>query len=233
MRTLKVVPDEKVRALHENPYFDHAPLGELEALADCISLREYSRGESLFFEGDPCAGLHIVRNGCIKLYRLSPQGRQYIVRLVQEKDTFNEVSVFDGGNNPVNGEAIEASQVWVVEPDCLRRLVRSNPDFAAKVIYNLGQNLRHLVQTASELAFYQVTHRLARLLSSLPEAETAGVNPSRWTQEQLAARLGTVREVVARSLRELERSGAIRTENRRIAIADPGVLAQWSQGPWN
>jgi CRP/FNR family transcriptional regulator len=233
MRTLKVAPGEKIRALRENIYFDHASQAELETLVDCVSLREIQRGETLFFESDPCAGLHILLNGCVKLYRLSPQGRQYIVRLCQEKDTFNEVSVFDGGNNPVNAEAIEASQVWVVEPDCLRRLVRTNPDFAQKVIYNLGQNLRHLVQTASELAFDQVTHRLARLLNSLPAGETDGGSPSRWTQEQLAARLGTVREVVARSLRELERSGAIRTENRRIAIADPGVLEQWSQGPWN
>jgi DNA-binding transcriptional regulator LsrR (DeoR family) len=50
-----------------------------------------------------------------------------------------------------------------------------------------------------------------------------------WTQEQLAARLGTVREVVARSLKELERSGAIRIEDRRIHIVDPDALKQWTQ----
>jgi CRP/FNR family transcriptional regulator len=115
----------------------------------------------------------------------------------------------------------------------MRRMVQASPDFAQKVITNLGQNLRHLVQAASEMAFYQVTHRLARLISSTPRDELGGESPARWTQEQLAARLGTVREVVARSLRELERSGAIRTENRRITIADPGLLEQWTQGPWN
>lgn len=233
MQTLKVSPDEKILALHENPYFDHGNAAELEAVAACVSLRQYERGESLFFEGDPCAGLHILQHGCVKLYRLSPQGRQYIVRLCQEKDTFNEVSVFDGGNNPVNAEALESSRIWIVEPACIRRMVQTNPVFAQKVIYNLGQNLRHLVQTASELAFYQVTHRLARLLSSMPLSAPGEASPTRWTQEQLAARLGTVREVVARSLRELERSGAITTENRRILIADQAVLDQWSQGPWN
>jgi CRP/FNR family transcriptional regulator len=112
-------------------------------------------------------------------------------------------------------------------------MVRTSPEFAQKVIYNLGQNLRMLVSAVSEMAFYQVTHRLARLITQLPADEAGGEGTSRLTQEQLAARLGTVREVVARSLRELERSGAIRTENRRIAVADAEMLSQWAQGPWN
>jgi len=230
MRILKVESEEKLRALRENPYFEHLPEADLERVSLGVSLREFERGETLFWEGDPCAGLHIVRTGCIKLYRLSPQGRQYIVRLVQEKDTFNEVSVFDGGGNPVNAEALEPSRVWVVEPDCIRRTVTTNPEFAQKVIYNLGQNLRALVQAASEMAFYQVTHRLARLIRETRPADPDG---TRLTQDQMAARLGTVREVVARSLRELERSGAIRVENRRITVSDAGLLEQWTQGPWN
>ena len=83
------------------------------------------------------------------------------------------------------------------------------------------------------MAFYQVTHRLARLISQIPPEDLVGEGGTRWTQEQLAASLGTVREVVARSLRELERSGAIRNENRRIQIANPEILQQWTQGPWS
>jgi CRP/FNR family transcriptional regulator len=75
------------------------------------------------------------------------------------------------------------------------------------------------------MAFYQVTNRLARLITELPAEDTR----PHWTQEQLAARLGTVREVVARSLKELEKSGAIRMEDRRIQIADQEVLQQWTQ----
>ena len=202
-------------------------------LAECITLRQYERGEILFLEGDPCAGLHILKQGCVKLYRLSPQGRQYIIRLCQEGDTFNEVAVFDRKGNPVNAEAIEAGSTWVVEPDYLLVMVASQPEFAQKVIDNLGSNLRMLVRTASEMAFFQVTHRLARLISQVPGGIPRGSSALRLTQEEMAARLGTVREVVARSLKELERSGAIRTINRRITIADPSLLEQWTQGPWN
>ncbi len=75
------------------------------------------------------------------------------------------------------------------------------------------------------MAFYQVTHRLARLINELPPDEMGAA--LMMTQEQMAARLGTVREVVARSLRELERSGAIQVENRRIRILDQEVFRQW------
>jgi len=233
MRSLKADTAAKIRALRQNLYFEHLDAASLQSVADCTSLREFERGETLFWEGDPCAGLHIVQQGSLKLYRLSPQGRQYIIRVLQEKDTFNEVSVFDSGGNPVNAEALEVCRVWVIESGCIRRMVHANPDFAQKVINNLGQNLRGLVRAVSEMAFYQVTHRLARLISQIPPEELIGESGTRWTQEQLAARLGTVREVVARSLRELERSGAIRTENRRIRIADEALLQQWTQGPWN
>ncbi len=224
---------ERLRLLQTNPYFDQLQETSAHRLADCVSLRQYERGEMLFLEGDPCAGLHIVQHGCVKLYRLSPQGRQYIVRLCQEGDTFNEVAVFDGKGNPVNAEAIEPCQVWLVEPECIRSMLASQPEFAQKVINNLGSNLRMLVHTVSEMAFYQVTHRLARLISQVPGGASSGGANLRLTQEQMAARLGTVREVVARSLRELERSGAIRTINRRITIADAALLEQWTQGPWN
>ncbi len=233
MHTIKVSPSEKVTALQANPYFDLLEVDTIRHLADSVTLRAYERGEVLFLEGETCAGLHILQKGCVKLYRLSPAGRQYIVRLCQEGDTFNEVSVFDNKSNPVNAEAIEPSRVWVVEPSSIQPMVTAHPDFTQKVIENLCGNLRMLVHAASEMAFYQVTHRLARLISQMPGDPPRGEEIIRLTQEQMAARLGTVREVVARSLRELERSGAIRTENRRITIADPVLLAHWTQGPWN
>jgi CRP/FNR family transcriptional regulator len=151
---------------------------------------------------------------------------------MQEGDTCNEVPAFDGGANPVNVEALEETTAWVVDAEAVCSLMREDPFFMELVVENLTKMMRHLVHLVSELAFYQVTHRLARLISELPDDELNGGSNVRVTQDQLAARLGTVREVVARSLKELERSGAIRVENRRIRIDDADVLQQWTQ-PWN
>ena len=232
MQVTTIGQKEKLRTLRDNQYFHGLSEDSLKQLADHMTLRKYERGEALFWEGDPCSGLHIVEKGSIKLFRVSPQGRQYIVRVMQEGDTCNEVPAFDGGTNPVNVEALEETTAWVVEADAVRDLMCKDPFFMELIVENLTKMMRHLVHLVSELAFYQVTHRLARLISQLPDDELNGETNVRVTQDQLAARLGTVREVVARSLKELERSGAIRVENRRIHINDADVLQQWTQ-PWN
>ena len=224
MKSIETTPPQRSKTLRQNPYFNDIAENLRQDIANHMQLREYQRGDMLMWEGDPCDGLYIMEQGSAKIYRLSPQGRQYIVRVLQEGDTFAEVPAFDGGMNPVNVEALETCRVWVIETEKLRALVLAHPTFAQKVLANFGDMLRGMVRMVSEMAFYQVTHRLARLIY-----EIEGQRGPHWTQEQLAARLGTVREVVARSLRELERSGAIRMEERRIHIADPDVLQQWTQ----
>ena len=225
MRTLHSDKVQRLDMLRKNEYFDTMPDFLLEQIVNHMQLREYERGEVFFWEGDPCDGLYVILQGSAKIYRLSSQGRQYIVRMLQEGDTFAEVPAFDGGANPVNVEALETCSAWVVDSETLRGLILSHPQFAQKVLVNFGTMLRGMVRKVSEMAFYQVTHRLARLISELPPDEMG--TASLMTQEQMAARLGTVREVVARSLKELERSGAIQVENRRIRIVDQAVFSQW------
>ena len=227
MKLQKIDKKKRIEALRSNEYFDDCTPALLDEVSGHMQLREYERGEILFWEGDPCDGLYILQEGSAKIYRVSPQGRQYIVRILQEGDTFAEVPAFDGGANPVNVETLETSRIWVINNEVLRDLVQAHPQFAQKVLANFGRMLRGMVRMVSEMAFYQVTHRLARLINEIPADDLSGISGAHWTQEQMAARLGTVREVVARSLKELERSGAIQVENRRITIVDPGVLSQW------
>ena len=89
-----------------------------------------------------------------------------------------------------------------------------------------------LVGKVEELSFYQVTTRLARLIANLPETQLLGESGIRLTRDDMAARLGTVREVVARSLKELERSGAIQVSRRKIKIVDRDRLCEWAQEPF-
>ena len=227
MKLVEVSKTERLKTLSKNIYFDELQGDILKSISLHTQLRQYERGDVLFWEGDQCAGLHIIESGSVKLYRVSPQGRQYIISVLTEGATCNEVPAFDGGTNPVNVEALETTRVWVVDADTLRELIKANPEFALRVLEKFGQNLRQLVGKVSEMAFYQVTHRLARLITEMDEEPRP-----HWTQEQLAARLGTVREVVSRSLRELEKSGAIRMEDRRIQVADDDILREWTQ-PYN
>ena len=223
MKTIESTLKQKMDALRGNQYFDDVSDEILKDIATHTRLGEFQRGDVLFWEGDPCEGLFILQQGSAKIFRLSPQGRQYIVRILQEGDTFAEVPAFDEGTSPVNVEALETCRTWIIDKNKLHTLVMEHPAFAQKVLVNFGRMLRGMVRMVSEMAFYQVTHRLARLIDTeLPQDKSAA-----WTQEQLAARLGTVREVVARSIKELERSSAIKIEDRRIQIADREIFEQW------
>jgi CRP/FNR family transcriptional regulator len=232
VQILLVDVGEKVEAIRGSQYFMALDEHVLSQLAKGTTLRSYERGEAVFWEGDACAGLHMVRKGSVKLFKVSPQGRELIVNTYAEETTFNEVPVFDHGANPVNVAALENSEIWVIDADVIRQTMKEHPEMFQAVITSLSQNLRMLVSKVEELSFYQVTNRLARLISQIPEEQLSGQSPNRLTQDQMAARLGTVREVVARSLRELQRSGAIRVQRRQIKIVDERVLKEWAQTPF-
>lgn len=195
----------------------------LAQLAKGTRAVDFQRGEMLFFEGETCQGLFILQTGSIKLFKIAPNGREFILRVLDAGASFNEVPVFDGGLNPVNACALEASQVWIVDKQTILDVLAERPVLYQSIIARLAQNLRMFVQMLEDLAFCQVTQRLARLL--LQEID----HPEQLRnikQDELAARLGTVREVVSRSLRELERSGAIRMERRLIHIIDKERLRE-------
>ena len=139
MKLVEVTRVEKLKTLSKNLYFDELPEDILINISDHTQLREYERGNVLFWEGDECAGLHIVESGSVKLYRVSPQGRQYIIAVLTDGETCNEVPAFDGGTNPVNVEALETTRVWVVDAKMLLDLIKSKPDFALKVLGKFGR----------------------------------------------------------------------------------------------
>jgi len=223
--------EQKIDAVRQCPYFASLEDDILNELVEFTSLMHYSRGEAIFWEGDACSGLYIIHKGSVKLYKISPNGRELIIRIYQEGTTFNEVPVFDGNDNPINTAALEDSLVWKVEAHAIREAMRKHPEMCQSVVLSLCMNLRSMVSIVEELSFYQVTNRLARLIYQMPQEDLCGKKARHITQDYLAARLGTVREVVARSLRELERSGAIQVDRRQILVTDNSILEAWALGP--
>jgi CRP/FNR family cyclic AMP-dependent transcriptional regulator len=231
MRRLPSEFSERIETLRSCRYFDGVDEEILSQLAQDVYLYRYEPDEIVFWEGGPCAGLHIVHNGSVKLFKVSPNGRRLVIKIFGLGESFNEVPVFDGGENPINVAAIPQSDIWVVACESIRRAIDEHPEMAQSIILNLSANLRMLVGLVEELSFYQVTNRLARLISGLPEEQLHGNSHQRLTQDEMAARLGSVREVVARSLRELERSGAINAKRGKIRIVDRALLTDWAQFP--
>jgi len=229
MQKKPVSLDEKLTALRANSYISTFSDIVLHNLAPGTTLRLYERGEVICWQDDICTALYIVSHGSGKLFKLSLKGRELIIQVSGEGSTFNEAPIFDRGANPVNLAALEDSYLWTIDAEVIRLCINQHPEMAQAVILSLSHNLRVLVGAVEELSFYHVTNRLARLISRLPAKQLVD---QRITQDQLAARPGTVREVVARSLRDLERSGAIRVERRQIQVLNEHLLRDWAQEPY-
>ncbi|MCC6626766.1 MAG: Crp/Fnr family transcriptional regulator [Chloroflexi bacterium] len=196
-----------------------ADLRRLLALA--VELR-LTPGQVLFLEGEACRGMYLVYQGRVRVYKASPEGREQVLTIAREGQSFAEVPVFDGGPNPASADAMEPSIAYLFPKDDLIALVRSSPEIALAVIRIFAQRLRHLTRLIEDLSFRQVTSRVAKLL--LQSAREPGDGSQRLTQQEMAAMIGTAREVVARSLRTLEQQGAIQVQRGQVVIIQPELL---------
>lgn len=213
---------ERIALLHRLPYFAALDEPALQAVAVSTLRRTCSAGEVIVIEGEPCAGLFIVQSGRVKITRSSLEGREQILHFAGPGEPFNDVPVFDGGSNPATVQAMEESTLLIVECSLMRDCLGRYPQLAQAVISVLAARCRQLVAMVEDLSLHSVTARLAGLLldqAARPDAPTL-------TRAQMAARLGTVREMVSRSLRELEQDGFIRLEGSRIVIADRDGLTR-------
>jgi CRP-like cAMP-binding protein len=227
MRRLTSTEEQRIIALQDNRYLSGLDVAILAYLAQNTRLISYDAEEMIVREGQKCPGLCIIQSGRVKIYKNSPSGREMIINVIEDGDSFNEVPVFDKLETPVNVGAVIDTQVWLIDTGALHKVIAEHPEAAQKIIMNLSQNLRMLVGKVAELSFFNVTARLARLLRQLSSKQLSGNSSDRLTQDDLASRIGTVREVVARSLKELEKNGAIDVERGKIKILDREKLIDW------
>lgn len=211
------------RLLRAIPYFQNLDDAALEYIFREVIVRQFQAGEIIFLENDPCAGLHLVVKGLCKVYRISEEGREHILATLNPGDSCNEVPVVDSGPNPANFAAIEDSTVWIISGQSMRQLRQKFPELNEAIITNLAMRCRQLVQRVYNLSFLPVTGRLAAFLLQQKSARNV-LSRRRWTQDEIAAHLGTVREMVGRAFKELQQSGLIAVDRHRIEILDEDEL---------
>jgi CRP/FNR family cyclic AMP-dependent transcriptional regulator len=212
---------QTIHLLRLIPYFAALSPDELATVAGCLVERRLESGQMGFLEGEAGAGLFLVVKGQAKIFRMSTEGREQVLSLLYPGDSCNEVPVVDGGTNPATFAAIEPTTVWIWTAETMDYLRREIPRLDGTIITSLAGRCRELVDKVYDLSFRSVTARLAGfLLEQAAQSSDTNVDRRRWTQEEMAAHIGTVREMVGRALRNLERDGLIRFDRNRIEIAD-------------
>lgn len=188
-------------------------------LDDAAHRHIYQPGATIFTEGATCAGLHVVADGLVRIYRISPEGRVHTLSLLSPLTPFNEVAAVDGQTNPYSATAVTQSQVYVIRHETFMELLTRNPDLLNRYLQTLAQVNREYIERLEDMTFRSIPSRLAKLY--LHESTYAISDlPSKLTQEDLASILGTTREVVGRALRGLLNAGLLHKRGREVYIAD-------------
>lgn len=209
-------------------YFSKLDDASLKLVAQSAIRRKFEAEQVILLEGEPGSGLYIVESGWLKAIRISIDGREQVLQMLKQGDAFNAISVFTDAPNQATVIALESSVVWIIRREILLRLMDANPSLAHQVVHDLAGRVMHLIRLVEDLSLRSVEARLARLL--LENADGDLVLRRQWaTQAAMAARLGTVPDMVNRALRKLAERGLIGVGRQQIQILDKEGLKAIAQ----
>ena len=208
--------------LRANELLSELPLDALACVAQAAARRSYNAGETIFLQGDTCDSVYFLTEGRVVIYKLSSEGRRQVLTELAPGRAFNLTPpLLPKPISPSSAEALTEAVVWTIPREGFLRLLRTCPDLAEVVLRELARRLEQLTGLVESLSLYSVQQRLARFL--LGHAETGAVT-QRWTYDDLAERVGTVRDVVGRCLRSFEDQGLIRRERGQLVLRDRAGL---------
>jgi CRP/FNR family transcriptional regulator len=216
----------KTAALSEIALFAALSETELHGLAQRAVEKRFAPDEMLFWEGEACAGIFLIIQGSVKIFRTSPNGREVMLAIESAPATVAELPLFDGGPYPASVRVVEPVTALFINKNDFQQVCRQYPDVALKVLAVVGRRLRHLVGLVEAISFGSVTQRLARLLLDAAKGAGSDIFELPVTHQELASRLGTVREVVSRNLARFRGQGLIRIQDRHVEIVNRAGLEQ-------
>ncbi len=210
-----------VQTLSQLPLFAGLDDDALQEIAPYVHERTCSRGQVILLEGDPCQAVYFVVRGLVRTSRTSLEGREHVLAYLGPGESFNLIPALDGQPSPASVDGLTEGLLYTIPCERFRRIVCEHHEVALAIIDRLATEVRRLTDMVEDLALHTVRARLARFLL----AQTEDPQPShRWTQEEIAAHIGTVREIVGRTLRAFATAGLIRRQRGRVVVVDRAGL---------
>lgn len=219
----------KLELLKTAGYFTKLDEASLLAISRFIFTKQVAAGKVVLWEGEVDEAIYFVISGQLKLFATSAEGREFIVRIVYGGDSINDDSAFAAEPSMLTAMTLSPVLLYGVRKSDLAKILRDYPLVSLNMTQVLAVRQRYLVQLATGLVFKNVTGRLARLLLEREKLVLSGTENGRITQQEMAAMIGTVREIVSRSLRELEAMEAINMKHNQIIIANHDRLLELSR----
>ncbi len=207
------------------PIFSGLTEQEFTFLTTHVVQRKFSAGRMIFGEAEPCSGLYVIEAGNVRIFKSSAGGREQVLSIDGPGGSIAELPVFDGGNYPASAQAITDCTLLFFSKKDFQNLCLQHPEVALKVLRVVGARLRRLVGIIEELSFTTVRHRLTAMLVRLAKSAGSQSTPELTVtlpanNNELAAQIGTVRELVSRNLSRLQSEGLIQIDGRSVTILD-------------
>jgi CRP/FNR family transcriptional regulator len=225
--------NNKINTLRQTKMFGELDDESLRRLAERAVERHLSSGEILFVTGEEAHGLYVVAEGAVRAVRVNLDGREQVIHVERAPTTIAEVPAFDDEPFPSTAIAETESTVFFIDKRDVQRLCLEHPQIALAALKLIAGRLRRCAELVEVLSLREVGQRLARLL--LAEARASGTRTDEGflvnlslNNQHIAARVGTVREVISRTFTKLQQDGFIRLEGRSLTILDENALAAYA-----
>jgi CRP/FNR family transcriptional regulator len=187
--------------------------------------RVHARDQVIFSEESCAEGVFILVEGSVRLTVRQALGNSLVLRDETAPATIITAGLVDGGPNCATATATSHSVLYVLQRDCFLRLCRRNPDFTVCLLSEIGAHLRRTSAFIDLITASGIYQRLARVLLDLMKEAGGPQFDLPCSQTELAARVGTVRELISRNLRLLEANGVLRSSGKHIIVNDAAALA--------
>jgi len=211
--------------LRDIPLFSELSIEQLRKISSFSKLKSFKKSDRIFNENDVYLGFYILLKGSVKVFKISINGKESVVHIVKPLNAFADIPLFEGGNYPVNADAIEDSLTLFIPKEKFLKLIHAEPEVALKMLAGFAKRLRSLVVQLEDLSSLEVRNRLAKYI--LKEIKAAGTQELqepfiRLTipKTTIASYLGTITETLSRTFKKLQDEGVIRVSGKKIFVED-------------
>ena len=220
----------KIREFLSNTFlFNSFAEKELNLLESSTSLKRVQKGEQIFSEGLDASAFFIIVSGKIKIYKVSPDGKEHTLHIHGHGDLVAEAAIFDSMVYPASCIALENSTLVRISREEFLNLIKKHPELSLKMMSGYSKRLRQFVAKIEELSLKDIKSRLVSYLLENSKVEK-GITVCRlkYSKKELSSLLGTIPETLSRSFAFLKQKGLIVERDNVIIIPDPDKLKFYS-----
>ncbi len=222
-----------IRYLKKSKLFSGFDDESLEGMLTAVSMKSVTKGEIIFYEKDPAPAFFIVGTGKVKIFKISPEGKEQILMIASEGDSFAEAALFGGGKYPATSQAMTDGKLLVIHRDRFISIIERDPAIALNLIARLSHLLHKLNKLVEELSLSDINTRLAHYFINIVEEKNLSENdPILITLSEkktvLASQLGTIPETLSRSFKKLSKEKVIAVNGADVTVVDLDKLYKFA-----